>query len=295
MDFYRHTAGNGPRKRGAARKDKDMGKGQALEAADLAGYRMNPSTFEAIERARGLSRKERGAYQVLDFGCGRGRAVIHLRREGFAAFGVDADPVPIENGRRYLRETGEAPETVLSAPSDGAIPVPDHGFDFCFSDQVLEHVAELDAVAADLYRCLRPGGNGRHVFPARWRPVEPHVKMPFFHWLPRNLKVREWGARLWLCLGRDPHWPNADGLSIAEKASLYARYTLEKTHYRSLRDIRSTFERQGFRVRFAGEGTVPGLAWLKRHIASVQLDLEKPTRRQATSMPERTAEAAALA
>lgn len=47
---------------------------------------------------------ERNAHAVLDAGCGPGRDVIALLKEGFNAYGFDAAPGMVEEAHRRLRE-----------------------------------------------------------------------------------------------------------------------------------------------------------------------------------------------
>jgi hypothetical protein len=55
---------------------------------------------------------------------------------------------------------------------------------------VIEHVgrwADMKAMADEIHRV------GRHYFiqtPAFGFPIEPHFRVPFFHWLPEPLRVR---------------------------------------------------------------------------------------------------------
>ena len=52
-------------------------------------------------------------------------------------------------------------------------------FDFCYSTSVFEHVMDYNQPLSEICRVLRPGAWTLHIFPARWRPVEPHIFTPF--------------------------------------------------------------------------------------------------------------------
>ena len=65
------------------------------------------------------------------------------------------------------------------------LPFADHTFDFCFSDQVFEHVFDYVTVFRELARVLKPGALSVHRFPGPNRLMEGHVNLPF-PWLCSN-------------------------------------------------------------------------------------------------------------
>lgn len=88
---------------------------------------------------------DRSTLRVLDWGCGRGRTVIKLLEMGIDAYGVDIDPGPLKNGADAFRGRGEDPEHRLRLiKADGCTPFPDGFFHLVLSDQVFEHVRDLD-------------------------------------------------------------------------------------------------------------------------------------------------------
>jgi SAM-dependent methyltransferase len=54
------------------------------------------------------------------------------------------------------------------------LPFADDSFDFILSNEVLEHVADDHACAAEMVRVARPGGRIAIFAPNRWYPVEQH-------------------------------------------------------------------------------------------------------------------------
>jgi ubiquinone/menaquinone biosynthesis C-methylase UbiE len=48
-----------------------------------------------------------------------------------------------------------------------AIPWPDATFDLIVSEQLFEHVDDLDRAVAELARVTKPGGWGLHLIPVR--------------------------------------------------------------------------------------------------------------------------------
>jgi 2-polyprenyl-3-methyl-5-hydroxy-6-metoxy-1,4-benzoquinol methylase len=132
------------------------------------------------EIGRRLAELPPGA-RVLDWGCGYGGATLDLLRAGFDVYGVDLNPERIAWGREQLVQAGYQGNR-LAALENGRVALPERSFDFVFSQDVLEHVADLDPAIAGIARLTAPRGLGVHTFPARWLVLEAHTKLPFVHW-----------------------------------------------------------------------------------------------------------------
>jgi SAM-dependent methyltransferase len=113
--------------------------------------------------------------RVLDFGCGKGTSVAALVAQGYDAFGVD------------ITDYWSASDTVSSAiklrlcmieATGYRIPFVDGYFDFCFSDQVMEHVFDYERAFQEIVRVLKPGALSLHRFPGPNRLMESHVRLP---------------------------------------------------------------------------------------------------------------------
>jgi ubiquinone/menaquinone biosynthesis C-methylase UbiE len=219
-----------------------------LSDEELNAFRVRTEVPQTIARVAETLNIERENLRILDWGSGRGRTVIKLLEMGIDAYGVDIAAGPLKNGADAFRRRGEDPEHRLRLiNADASTPFPDGFFHLVLSDQVFEHVQDLDAVVAELKRVTMPGGMGLHFFPAKWRVVEPHLFVPFVHWLPKN-RIR----RLYLraMLKRIPVWEGLEGKTPSQRAQVYYEYSVQKTYYRPLRCIRSTLQRAGFRTRF---------------------------------------------
>jgi SAM-dependent methyltransferase len=227
-----------------------MSKSDVLTREEMARYTFGEGTYRMIRefaQARGLHPR---GMRILDWGSGRGRGVAWLREREFDAYGVDVDPVPVRNAERYFEERGLDHRAALRLlDGEGGAPFPSGHFHFSYSDQVLEHVPDLDAVARELGRVMAGGGQGLHIFPAHRRLVEPHLFMPLVHWLPKNI-VGKALVGLWVFLGVEPRWPELEGKSHLRKTDAYFDYLSRKTHYRSPGLIRDGFSSAGFKVVF---------------------------------------------
>jgi SAM-dependent methyltransferase len=123
--------------------------------------------------------------RVLDFGCGSGRVVRLLRNAGYDAYGVDIR-WPGADFYGDIEATELAPGVLRYFEPGQPLPFPDDHFDVIVSDQVIEHVPELEATAAELDRILRPGGVCYHHFPSKMTLREGHIGIPLAHLLPRG-------------------------------------------------------------------------------------------------------------
>jgi SAM-dependent methyltransferase len=100
--------------------------------------------------------------RVLDAGCGYGRNLVHLLREGCEVFAVDADPAGVD----HVRQLSAAFATGLPAENFQVAPIEKMPFEDGFADVVIcnavLHFARDDkhflAMLNDLWRVLRPGG-----------------------------------------------------------------------------------------------------------------------------------------
>ena len=144
----------------------------------------------------------------LDLGCGDGklmRILLDAAQVSPALAGIDIDP----------QETRDAAasgvyQRVHTAPG-AAIPEPDAGFDFAFSNSVLEHIDELDPVMAEVARVLKPGG--RFVFTVPADGFHACLAGALLPWVDRGRYLasidrrcahrRYWGEAEWrACLAR---------------------------------------------------------------------------------------------
>ncbi|MDR3451719.1 MAG: class I SAM-dependent methyltransferase [Rhodoferax sp.] len=99
---------------------------------------------------------------VLDAGCGYGRNLVHLLREGCRVYAVDADAAGVEHVRALSAslETGLPAENFQVAPIE-RMPFPDGLADVVICSAVLHFARDGQhflAMLKELWRVLRPGG-----------------------------------------------------------------------------------------------------------------------------------------
>ena len=100
--------------------------------------------------------------RVLDAGCGYGRNLVHLLREGCQVFALDADALAINHVRQLSASlsTGLPSENFQVGQID-KMPFPSDFADVVLCNSVLHFSRDEDhfrAQLAELWRVLRPGG-----------------------------------------------------------------------------------------------------------------------------------------
>ena len=100
----------------------------------------------------------RPGMRILDAGCGPGRNLVHLHREGYEIFASDQNPAALEQTRALL-PTLPADNLRLEAIEN--IAYPDDSFDLILCSAVLhfsQDDAHFHAMLKNLWRMLKPNG-----------------------------------------------------------------------------------------------------------------------------------------
>jgi 2-polyprenyl-6-hydroxyphenyl methylase / 3-demethylubiquinone-9 3-methyltransferase len=93
---------------------------------------------------------------VLDLGCGGGFLAEEMARRGARVVGVDPSRGAIGAAVDHARRSGLRIDYMVGVGEN--IPLADGSFDVVACVDVLEHVADLSLVLAQVRRVLRPGG-----------------------------------------------------------------------------------------------------------------------------------------
>jgi SAM-dependent methyltransferase len=100
--------------------------------------------------------------RILDAGCGGGRNLIYLLRNGFSVTGNDRDPGAIDAVRLIAaRLAPQLPARSFRVESIEEMSFPDGCADVVIASAVLHFAADeaqFDAMVASLWRVLAPGG-----------------------------------------------------------------------------------------------------------------------------------------
>ena len=100
--------------------------------------------------------------RVLDAGCGSGRNLVYLLREGYEVYGVDADARSIESVRSLARMLAPAlPSTNFRVEHIERMSFSDGWADVVISNAILHFAsddAQFEAMLLGSWRVLKPGG-----------------------------------------------------------------------------------------------------------------------------------------
>ena len=101
---------------------------------------------------------------VLDMGAGAGRHAFEVFRRGARIVALDYDGAELKDVLATLaamNEAGEVPAGLAGPRVNGdgtRLPFPDDTFDRIICSEVMEHIPDDRAAAAELARVLKPGG-----------------------------------------------------------------------------------------------------------------------------------------
>ncbi|MER8828645.1 methyltransferase domain-containing protein [Mesorhizobium sp. M0938] len=128
-----------------------------LEALWGDGY-LSPGGPDEVDRiVEDLTLKGR---TILDIGCGSGGITLHLLERHGAAHvtGFDVERPVIEMARQRAAVRGLSDRANFVQTPPGPLPFTDACFDVVFSKDALLHVSDKDALFAEIFRVLKPGG-----------------------------------------------------------------------------------------------------------------------------------------
>ncbi len=145
-----------------------------LEALWGEGY-LSPGGPDEVDRI--VENLELSGKSLLDIGCGAGGITLHLleKHDLARATGFDVEGPVIEAARLRAAERGLSGRATFIQAPPGPLPFADASFDVVFSKDALLHVPDKEALFAEIFRVLVPGG----VFAAsNWMIGHDHEPTP---------------------------------------------------------------------------------------------------------------------
>ena len=104
--------------------------------------------------------REKGVKKVLDLGCGSGRHLVYLARQGFEVFGIDLAERAIELAADWLKKEEGAMVRIEVGSIFERLPYEDDFFDAMISTKVINHgrIEEIRRAIKEIERVLKPKG-----------------------------------------------------------------------------------------------------------------------------------------
>lgn len=119
-------------------------------------FRLKEPNKAVVELAKIF--KSRNFKKILDLGCGTGRHLIYLAKQGFKVYGSDVSGRGLHYAKKWLEKEGLKAITVKSDMT--AIPHPDAFFDAVISIYVIYHntLDNIKKALSEIHRVLRSNG-----------------------------------------------------------------------------------------------------------------------------------------
>ena len=121
------------------------------------GY-LSPGGPAEVERV--LRHLDLRGKRVLDIGCGSGGITLFIAHRFSPAeiVGFDVELPVIRKARHRAADAGLTEQVEFTQGPPGGLPFPDGSFDVVFSKDAMVHIPDKDAIFAEIFRVLKPGG-----------------------------------------------------------------------------------------------------------------------------------------
>ena len=206
--------------------------------------------------------------RCLDYGCGGGEVVELARKEGIDFLGCDLYYSGGDLSERVAADLLK--EGRVQRMTEDRIPWDDNSFDLVVSNQVIEHVPDLQKVLKEIYRVLKPGGMVVSLFPHREIWHEPHCGLPLLHRFRKDSEWRVPYASILRCMGLGYF---TDGIGRRAWAERFCHWIDDWCHYRPKKEVISAFDqyfqdREHYEIDYFNARTshLPGMKYLPRWI-----------------------------
>ncbi len=211
---------------------------------------------------------------ILDYGCGAGEVVRAGLEGGLNIFGCEAF---YDGGPQTRGLANDLIGTRILELKGNRIPFPDSTFDCVLSNQVFEHVENLDCVLAEVNRVLKPGGVLLALFPSVGVIREGHCGVPMAHWFSRSMF-----GYYWLLAGRTAGLGYFKDNKTRRRWAYDFRIWINKyCFYRTKKEILKSYYSHGFDLRHREDDLIRlrrlplFTPWMYRALAGMVLESHK--------------------
>jgi SAM-dependent methyltransferase len=142
-------------------------------------YALQPSAAARLDFVRevvGNAGARRGS--AADLGCGSGVILSEIlsMRPGWTGHGLDISPAAVAYARRLAAHKGVADRASFERGCVTRLPYADGSLNLVVASEVVEHLPEPEAVAREIARVLKPGGQLVLTMPVESRtPAHAHT------------------------------------------------------------------------------------------------------------------------
>jgi SAM-dependent methyltransferase len=145
--------------------------------------------FVILQYVKQLTKEEK-SIRILDYGCGGGQLLTYLRILGYKnVIGIDVGSLEANNKLNTThRNMGFKSDVFFSYDGTTSLPFNNSSFDIIISQQVLEHVHNVEQYLFECRRVLDDDGKILLDFPHRVVPFDTHTQMWFVHYFPITIR-----------------------------------------------------------------------------------------------------------
>jgi SAM-dependent methyltransferase len=150
---------------------------------------MEASSLSVIYKVVSKLTKGNKDIRILDFGCGGGAMVTYLRLLGYNnVIGVDVESQTHTHNLNSIHRRMGFSKIIFFSYDGVTLPFDNLSFDIIISQQVLEHVHNVEQYFSECYRVLDYKGEMLLDFPHRLMPFDTHTRMWFVHYFSKPVR-----------------------------------------------------------------------------------------------------------